>query len=129
MAINSYDKALQALFKMATEKTAWENASPGSAFPGQSIDIPGLQEYEIVYIRAKYSTGAYASFDLEIPTDIGTTANIAIAVSSIANRGLTIGENAITFKNGFLLNSFDGAGIQNNSASIPLEIILKRKKP
>lgn len=129
MTVNMNDNALQALVKMATEKTAWENASPGSAFPGQSIDIPGLQEYEIVYIRAKYSTGAYTSFDLEIPTDIETTASITIAASAISSRSVIVGTNKVTFENGERVRSYGGAAEQNNSVSIPLEIILKRKKP
>lgn len=128
MAVNPNDKALQNLVKMTAEKTAWENASPGSAFPGQAINIPELQDYERVYIRAKYSTGAYQSYDIEIPTEVGTVANIAIAVSAISTRDVIIGSNEIIFRNGQAVNSYGGGTTQNNILSIPLEIVLKRKK-
>ena len=122
------DKALQNLVRITAEKTAWENASPGSTFLGQTINILELQDYERVYIRAKYSTGAYQSYDIEIPTEVGTVANIAIAVNSISTRDVTIGSNKITFGNGQIVNSYGGSTTQNNSLSIPLEIVLKRKK-
>ena len=129
MAINPNDKALQSLVKMTAEKTAWKNASPGSAFPGQTIDVPGLQQYEKVCIKGSYSTGAYPSFYFETSADVGSTASISIAASAIATRAVTIGTNEITFGSGERVMSYGGSVEQNNAVSIPLEITLKRKKP
>lgn len=53
------DKALQAILKMLKKKDErvllWENASPGSTFKGQTINVDATQ-YGLIVLEERYST-------------------------------------------------------------------------
>lgn len=55
------DKAIQTLFKLATEvKTLWKNASPTSAMNAQSIPIAGIERYDAIKWKGRFSVATEA---------------------------------------------------------------------
>ena len=50
------DNALQALFQMAHKELLWQNASPTSNFPAQTIAINDMSAYDFFVIESYWST-------------------------------------------------------------------------
>lgn len=100
----------------------WENASPTSEFGEQTVSISNLQDYDLIMIRSKFSSGAYESIVGFYKTATGSTGTIAGTNNVIGARDITINDNSISFKVGTERATYNGGQSTNNNICIPVEI-------
>ena len=119
------DKAIQTLFKLATEvKEAWTNASPGSSFPPQSISVDLTDADAVAVVSKIYDTSgrvktyvfptdqAEGFMDFAFSAGAGGARNI--------NRTLSITQKSLKFYEG--LTVYSGGQATDNTCAIPLKI-------
>lgn len=100
----------------------WENASPTSAFPAQTVTISNVQDYDKIIVIASYSSGSYNCGMMMADTAIGTKATVATSLSYFAWRDFTINSESIAFDVGAYRNGYAGTAYSDNNLSIPVEI-------
>ena len=100
----------------------WTNASPTSQFAAQTVSISNLQDYALIMIRSKFSSGAYESIVGFYKTATGSTCTIAGTNNVIGARDITINNNSISFKVGTERATYNGGQSTNNNICIPVEI-------
>lgn len=122
------DNALQTLFKLGIEvKTLWENVSPNSDFPAQTL--PSQNDAD--FILTKFSIGMPSSpnygYLLEEIVQTGEQGVLTAPVNfnnsstqGIVHREISVNSAGVSFSSGYLKTS--GAPKQNNGYAIPQEI-------
>lgn len=119
------DNALQALFKMAHWEILWQNASPASSFPAQSVSAR-IGDYETIeYLYSEGGTLIYSSG--EIPS--GAKTKLQYNTSTMRERQITaVSTNSVTFGNAVNIGTYGESGATSNGHVIPLAIIGRKKK-
>ena len=80
-------------------KLLWENASPASEFGAQTIDVPGLSNYNLfmVCFRVSTTSDTRTSSIYYAPTDISTSPNFIAAIGTTTSITLSIRARTVKF--------------------------------
>lgn len=110
--------ALEALGGIS-KKLLWQNASPASEFPAQTINFD-LSAYDAVLIFAKANKTSNNIVSVEVLKGVGTFLSVSTSIN--AYRTFTVASHDITVSAGYQALAYNSTTTQNNDVVVPLEI-------
>lgn len=111
------DNALQTLLGLSNKvDLLWENASPGSEFPAQTLNL-NVAVYDYVAVISRYraitffGVGSYNAGLYEITGNVSNTARIY-------RRGVTVNDASIRFDDTYVISNLGNSNGEKNNSTL-----------